>query len=65
MISIREIFAYEANVTCLPGWVLFLPSGRTVCAHVSTHTQCQILCCYTYRKVYAVCGMTVPHNNKA
>ena len=34
-----------------------------MCSHVETCLQCQIPYCYTYRQLYAGCGMTVPHNS--
>ena len=36
----------------------FSTVGRTVCAHFSTYTQCQIPFCYTYRLLHA--GATYP-----
>lgn len=34
-----------------------------MCSHVETCLQCQIPYYYTYRQLYAGCGMTVPHNS--
>ena len=42
---------------------IFSSAWTRVARHVSAYSQCRIPFCYTYRQLYAGCGMTVPHNS--